>query len=78
MIYIYTQLIIMYDPGPESSRSVFKCLRFSQADFFVGATIEVNASPFQLLWADDAAFSRMENDPKQFPYAVGHDIMSSQ
>lgn len=57
---------------------MFKCLRFSQADFFVGATIEVNASPFQLLWADDAAFSRMENDPKQFPYAVGHDIMSSQ
>ena len=44
--------------------------RFCQADFFVGAIVEVNASPFQLVWADDAAFIRMETNPTQFPYAV--------
>lgn len=42
---------------------------FCQADFFVGAVIEVNSSPFQLIWADDAAFLRMETNPTQFPYA---------
>lgn len=42
---------------------------FCQADFFVGAIVEVNASPFQLIWADDAAFIRMESNPAQFRYA---------
>ena len=31
---------------------------------------QVNASPFQLIWADDAAFLRMESNPAQFRYAV--------
>ena len=31
---------------------------------------QVNASPFQLIWADDAAFLRMESHPARFRYAV--------
>ncbi|CAE7217706.1 efhc2 [Symbiodinium pilosum] len=40
---------------------------FRQSDFFVGATIEVNASPFRLIWADDAAFNYMEEHADEFP-----------
>ncbi|CAJ1447588.1 unnamed protein product [Effrenium voratum] len=49
---------------------------FRKQDFFVGALIEVNGSPFKLTWADDAAFSRMEKNPAQHPCADAEIVLS--
>jgi len=42
---------------------------FEPADFFIGAVVEVNSTPFELLKADEVTLKYMEDRPGEFPFA---------
>jgi len=42
---------------------------FTPSDFYIGAILEINASPFHLVGADQAALNYMEDNCKDFPFA---------
>lgn len=42
---------------------------FKPSDFYVGATVEINSSPYLLLRADECTLTYMESAPEEFPVA---------
>merc|ERR1712216_327806 len=40
---------------------------FTQRDFSIGAVVEINSMPFEILRADDATLKHMEKNPNEFP-----------